>query len=254
MSKFLIDDSTAWKVKTPDPSINGRGLERRDYSAQPYGSVPGVSAYAGAVKTKAECIEIARQRKAAKAMNRDVADLFSIPIYDQNGTNYCWINAVIKMLLYAQAKSGQKVVQLSAASCGAPIKNFKNQGGWGGEAIEYLKKHGGVPVEFWPNNAIDRKYDTPANDARRVPFKAVECMELEENNLDQLRSVLSDGWLVAAGLPWWGHEILITDYDDDDTYLFDNSWGLQWGDRGRGALTPKKAQGDYVAIRVTTAA
>lgn len=254
MSKFLIDDTNAWKFEKPDPSVHGRGYVRRDYRAQPYGSVAGVAAYSGTIKSKAECVEITRDRKASKSTNRDIAEFFGIPIYDQNGTNYCWFNAVVKMLLYAQAKSGQAFTQLSAASGAAIIKNFRNNGGWGGEAIDFLKTRGVVPVEFWPNNAIDRRYDTPENDARRVKFKAIECMELEEGNLDQLRSVLCDGWLVAVGLSWWGHEVLITDYDDDDTYLFDNSWGASWGDRGRGALTPKKAQGDYVAIRTVTAA
>src|SRR5689334_21699886 len=119
MNTLIIDDHNAWKFVNPDPSVHGRGLIPRDYSAQPYGSVPGVSAYAGPIKSKAECIEIAKERKANKSTNRDIADLFNIPIYDQNGTNYCWMNAVIKMFLYAMAKAGQPVVQLSAASCAA---------------------------------------------------------------------------------------------------------------------------------------
>lgn len=251
--KFLIDDLNSWKFTDPDPKIHGRGLVPRDYAAQPYGSVPGVAAYAGPIKTKAECIEIAKERIANKSTNRDIADLFGIPIYDQNGTNFCWMNAVIKAMLYTMAKSGQPVVQLSAASVACLITNFQNRGGWGGDAIEGLKTKGGVPVEFWPNNAINRKYDTPENNARRLPFHAIECMELERYNLDQLRSVLTDGWTVPAGLDWWGHEILITDYDPTDVYDFDNSWGTRWGDRGRGSLSPKKAQGDYVAIRTITA-
>lgn len=260
MSTLIIDEDNAWRFTKP---VNyGKGLIPRDYSAQPYGSVQGIRAYSGAIKTKAECIELAKQRIAEGATNRAVAELFKLPIYNQGQTNYCWINAVIKIMTYLQAKSGQKIIKGSAASCGAIIKKFRNEGGWGGEAIDFLTNRGYVP-EFnpdnpseiwWPNNAIDRKYDTPENEARRVKFRAIECMELENGNLDQLRTVLVDGWLVAAGLSWWGHEILITDYNPEDLYDFDNSWADTWGDRGRGSLTPKKAQGDYVAIRTMTAA
>jgi hypothetical protein len=53
---------------------------------------------------------------------------------------------------------------------------------------------------------------------------------------------------VTIGLSWWGHQVTIIDLvilpGDVIGFVFDNSWSMSWGDKGRGVLTPDKARGD----------
>ncbi len=71
---------------------------------------------------------------------------------------------------------------ISAASVGGPIKGYANVGGWEGEAFDYLNKHGGVSVEFWPPNALSRSYfDKPECVADRANHVALELFDIGSN-------------------------------------------------------------------------
>jgi hypothetical protein len=159
---------------------------------------------------------------------------------------------------YARAVHGFKHIPLSPASVAAPIKNFRNVGGWGSEALNYIQQHGCAPQEDWPANAIERRYDNSESQASRKKFVIDEFWELKPRNFDELATCLLYGVPVAVGYNWWGHEVMAHDLvarDGTDRYAIeiDNSWGTNWSDNGHGLLEGSKALPDEaVAPRVIT--
>lgn len=174
------------------------------------------------------------------------------------GVHNCWINAPVHALEIVRAIQGQQRVRLSPASVGAKIKGFRNVGGWGTEGLRYLVQHGAVPSEFWPDNAIDRKYDTEANNQHRAKYKVTEWWELRPRRFEELATCLLCGYPVAVGYNWWRHEVTavaLTMQGNEFGIVIDNSWGPSWGSNGRGVLMGSKANpDDAVAPRVAVAA
>ena len=160
-------------------------------------------------------------------------------VKDQQRTNYCWINAPTASLEITRIAQNQRPVVLSPASGGGPIKGFRNVGGWGKEALEWIVERGLVPVDRWPANAIDRSYYTVENQSLALNYRVVEWWELQPRNLDQLISCLLLGIPVPVGYSWWSHEVTAVDavwMDGTVAIWIANSWGEAWGETGYGAI------------------
>lgn len=240
-----------------DPVVDGQKMfcarTPRDMSATPLSGFRAAPLLKLKPLDRSEVVERIKERRAKKAMMRDLLDYLKVAIKNQQRTNYCWMFAVIRLLEATRAMQGQRYVSLSPASCACIIKNFNNVGGYGLEALEFLGKVGPVPSSMWPDTAIDRRLKTAETNAIRAQFKSDEFGQLELGDLDQLNAWLLQYGPAAVGLNWWGHEVLLTDVELDSrnnfVYCFDNSWGTGWGDGGRGILTASKARGDYVVMR-----
>ena len=106
--------------------------------------------------------------------------------------------------------NNQPYKRLSPASVAAPIKGYRNQGGWGSQALEYIIDHGVSSEEVWPQNAIDKKYfDGSRDDA--AENKVTEWFDLAPNNFDQKASLLLRRIPVPSGYNWMGHEMCSCD-------------------------------------------
>lgn len=252
MSKFIIGEDNWQQVASPDSGF-GTGW---DEDQQPFELGGNVRKFTGRTKTRAEIIEGIKYRKANKARTRDVCDQAGVPILHQGTTPLCWMFGNVRQVLIAMARTGQPLVRQSPASLAYKITGGVYRGGYNGEAIEGLANIGTVPTEFWPDTSFEKKYNTKQNDARRTKW-ALEWMELERGNLDQLYTVIDDGFTVGMALPWWRHIVCGEDLDlaanGDILTDFGNSHGINFGDRGHGSLTPKKSQGHYIALRAITA-
>lgn len=178
-------------------------------------------------------------------------------VKDQGRTNYCWANAPAHCVEILGAMQGQGYVPLSAASVAAPIKNYRNVGGWGREALQYIADGGIVPAASWPSNAIDRAYDTEANRRAALGYRVAEWWVLADRGVDHLVSCLLRGWPVAVGYGWWSHEVTAIDaawLDGAIAVVINNSWGQSWGTRGRGVIQGDRiAPDDAVCARAITA-
>lgn len=231
----------------------GRGLIARDFSAEPLGFC--AQAWAADVPENEWEDRIAAMESIG-ATNRDLKRDRNIASLNQGSTNYCWANAPIQALHYLQARTGSTVRRFSPASVAAPINGFKNQGGWGNQALKRIIDHGCNTVEEWPANAIDRKYLTAANAESARRNRVTEWYDLPPKDFRALASALLLGHTVAIGLNWWGHEVLAIDLaikDGKYVVIIDNSWGENWGDGGLGILTRQKATpDDAVSPRVLT--
>lgn len=254
----IIDDDNADEFIAPvvDGEVAMRGMMPRDWDREPFGSLGFAAPFALPRIDRSEWDERIRDREANRSTVKAMSDQAGLKVKNQQQTNYCWINAPVHTVEVARVAAGQVYVELSPASCGAKIKNFRNVGGWGTEGVRWIAEHGCVPSSIWPNNAIDKKYDTAASDAERAKYRIVEWWELKPRNFDETATCLLLGIPVCVGLNWWGHEVTLIDLvklDGTGRYgaLIDNSWGTSWGDNGRGVLTESKATpDDAIAPRV----
>lgn len=173
------------------------------------------------------------------------------------GVHNCWINAPTHGFEVERVLSGLPYVSLSPASGGGPITGYRNVGGWGNDALKYIVEYGLVPSEFWPDNAIDRRYKTPENDAKRASFKCPEWWELPNRSFDALMTSLFLRKPIAIGLNWWAHEVLAV----DPVVLGPNRYGARirnswrgYGDFGFAILEERQATpDDAVCVRTVTA-
>lgn len=202
-----------------------------------------------------------QEMEERKTRNSDLIIQSGLPCKNQQRTNYCWINAPTHAVECLRVLQGESPVILSPASVGAVLKNYKNVGGWGGDALQGLINLGLVPVEFWPANAIDKQYDTPETRKMRENFKVIEWYELKPRNFKQQVSALLRRMLVPVGLNYWGHEVLDVDaawLDGEAVIRFRNSYGMDWPNQGAGGWSirrgSKKFADDAVVPRTTTLA
>lgn len=174
---------------------------------------------------------------------------------DQGRTNYCWINSPAYCVEVLRVFAGQKLVYLSPASGGAQIKGYRNLGGWGKEALQWISDKGLAPVDLWPPNAIERSYATAETARVSLHYRVTEWMTL--STLDELVSCLLRGIPVSAGYNWWRHQTTCLDALWIDGTIATgnvNSWGEQYGDKGYFVLQGRRMMpDDMCAPRVAIA-
>lgn len=202
---------------------------------------------------------VSRASKLEKDGQRlsDLMRAGNIPCKNQASTNYCWINAPTYCVEVKRVLQGHAYVELSPASQGGPITNFRNVGGWGTAGLKGIAESGLVPASLWPCNAIDRRYNTDSNRSLAMKFRAEEWDEVDTD----VRAVCTQlvlGNPVAVGLDWWGHEVTFCDVVVANGRIsgirFRNSWGMDWGDDGFSVLTGSKMiPDDAVSPRSVTA-
>ena len=260
-NELVIDDSN-FHYHIADQFIDGevksRGMIPREWGDSPFGSLPFASSFPSELLIPMDDIDdrIA-EMESSKTRLTDLCDQAGLTVLDQNGTYYCWINAPTHCVEVIRVVAGQPLVRLSPASCGGPIKNYRNVGGWGTEGLKYIVDHGLVPQSAWPANAISRQYDTAESRELRKQFKVTEWWDLKPRNLQELLSCLIQRIPVAVGYNWWSHEVTAMDPvalgNGKYGVRIDNSWGLSYGTRGRSVLSGSKAlPDDAVAPRVAT--
>ena len=194
-----------------------------------------------------------RSQEMAGSSNKTWIELFNIITKNQARTNYCWVNGVVYALEAQRVKQGHKYQSFSPASAGAIIKGYRNQGGWGGQACEYIKEHGVAPSELWPDNAIDRQYDNDETRKAREPFKIDEYYDVVDNGMnarerfDRMATALLSGFLCPVAYNWWGHVVCAVDIvwkDGQWFVLCMNSWGASYGEQGLFLLREGKGTPD----------
>lgn len=187
-------------------------------------------------------------------------------ILNQKRTNYCWIHGVVGAMQVAIAQSGEDPPHLAAAATGTLIKNGRNVGGWGAEAVSGLEKTTGkgwgVPtVDVYPEGVIDlalAKSQKVRENA--VRFNEFEFLKLPTERgvvpLEVVASVLlneKDPMAFSTGFPWWGHLTFHSKFGRANAQwgcINPNSWGYNWGNKGKSfILFPKCCPAEGIAVR-----
>lgn len=255
----IIDDSNYQKYAPPsDVIINGelktRGLIPRDYSEHPYGEL--CQAFDLPLIPRSEWPERVEEMERTKTRLSDLCTAAGLICLDQNGTNYCWANGPVYCVEVVRVVQNQTLVYLSPGSVAGPIKNYRNVGGWGSQALKYIIEKGIVPVSLYPANQVRNGHNENTRQVA-LQYRVQEWYDLRSRNFDQLMTCLLLRIPVAVGYNWWGHEVSAIDPVVISSGKYGirirNSWGMSYGDRGYAVLNESKGTpDDAVAPRVTT--
>lgn len=266
----------------PSQACSPSGYIPRDYTEQPLGSLQGVNSVPQWVLDKYGDKQVRKERiaeLAAKKMRIQdilteacVREVMRFLCLNQNPTNYCWCYAVIHAIMIARELAGESFIRLSPYSVACIVKNFSNNGGWGGEACEQAVAEGVADQKYWPcelpsmssnerssanMNAIrnGRQY-LASSRANAALHKVTEFWELKPRNWTEKAAILCIPLPVASGYSWMGHErcsidlCLLSNGDegcvDLDSYTNDGKLDLKVLSSSRGAAD------DAVVPRVIT--
>lgn len=254
---------------TVDGEKKSRGLIPRNFSTHGPGcySVAPVFSTAGLLPETEWASRLRDQQQAG-------TDLFVLrEMYydflqslDQDGFGYCWMFSTVKAMMYtmARAQGGLGTKDRLSAWMGASIvKNYRDEGGWGAESLEFVAKNGIATLEEWPQGAGGsgaRKYDTPemrANAAKRKITEWWDGTESRSQNTKIMVTAFLLGLAPVLDFNWWSHSVcgcrLVS--LDPLTIDIDNSWSPSAGTKGIYRLTGNKAIPDSIVVpRVRMAA
>ena len=261
---ITIDDSNYQDFidHAVDGETKSRGLIPRNYSTAP----PGCYSVAP-VMSDATLIPENEWASRLKDQQQSGTDLFSLrELYydflqslDQDGYGYCWMFSTVKAVMYAMARAQGGLGtndRLSAWMGASIIKNYRDQGGWGAESLEFIAKNGIATLQEWPQGAAGngaRKYDTPEMRANAAKRKVTEWWDGTDSR-DQNRKIMVTAFLLGVApvldFNWWSHSVcgcrLVS--LNPLTIDIDNSWSPSAGTKGIFRLTGSKAIPDSIVV------
>lgn len=167
----------------------------------------------------------------------------------------CWAYSSTGATMLLRAVQNEPYVELSAHAIGCQIKNFRDEGGWGLESLEWIAKNGVPSSEFWPLQSMSRKNDTPQMRENAKLHRVTEWMDCQPGSKAQLVTGLLMGLPGYGDFDWWGHSVCLMDLVSIKPFKIRilNSWGPEWSDNGAGILEGSKAMpDDFAFARVTT--
>lgn len=172
------------------------------------------------------------------------------------GVHNCWCHSGVSAHLICRALMNEPYADLSAFAIGAMVKNWRNEGGWGSEGIEFQASRGCPTSQFWPQKSMDRVNDNPKTWENAAKHKYVTWRDLDPNNMKaQLVTSLLLGRPVVVDYAWWSHSVCAIDLVNLNPFQIRiwNSWSDSWSERGTGLLEGNKAipESAWVAL-VTT--
>lgn len=256
-SEFIINDESPSHLEdAPDGCNRGLLLELRGPGDFEYGAAADPFP-AELLIPKSEWQARIEEMEATKTRLSDLIRARKSPCKNQAQTNFCWFNSPTRCTEIVRMQQNEKQIVLSPASGACYVTNFRNVGGWGFQALQWIVEHGLNDVNDWPANAIDTKYATPDNKAKAFLNRIVEWTECKPRTIEQKISLLLRRIPVACGYNWWGHEVTAIDpvwKDGDIATREENSWGPTYGDLGMFILQGSKMYpDDAVAPRTALA-
>lgn len=241
------------------PIINNKrystGLKPRDYASHPEGCFAWADPFPDELLIPEDEIDGRLKEQAAqKASLLDWRTFYYsyLQSLDQDGLGLCWAFSSTKAMMYLRALEGEAMKVLSAWWVAGKVKNWRDEGGWGGESLAQIVS-GGVPeMSLCPS--YKREYDTPATQANATLHKCVRWWEGSQDR-DKATHQMFSAW--CWSLPtindynWWSHSvcgIAGVSYKGGLKGKIDNSWGEKAGDKGIFQLEGEKAKPDGLWI------
>lgn len=257
-SEFIIDESNYQRVAPDaDQLIDGdsknRGRIPRDWAREPYGALPYAQPFGLPIIPRSEWIPRIKEMEEKKLLlSTKILATYAgdnpIISKDQNGTNYCWAFGVGTAMEALRCQAGLPHIPLSPAFVACQIKNFANQGGWGGDALDFVIKYGICSAKLWPQASRERKWLTDESKRDGATRIVKEWEELQNRSFEQKMSAYFAGYPVPSGYNWWGHEVCGFDPVVIGANQFGsrerNSWSESYGTKGFFILAENKATPD----------
>ncbi len=174
----------------------------------------------------------ARIKQGQGTFLSDLVKQQGIKAKDQNGLGYCWVYGSTRAVEVRRAVQGLPLLDLSPESVGGPCTNWRNQGGYAGEAFDQLQNYGACETSFMdaPHSLRPGRWQAGWQENARL-HEAIDWYDIE-TSFDEVVTCLLERIPVAAGLDWWGHLVCFLDPiilpDGSVGVLFQNSWGVDW--------------------------
>lgn len=247
----IIDEHSPFNLTEPTGISKGyEGMHRGGYASAAYSAMPD-----DFLIDRSEWEDRANEKEKTQSRISDLITYKKIPPKNQQQTNYCWIFGVTGAFQTVRLLMNQPVIELSPASGGGPITGYKNVGGWGANALDWLVEHGLVPSEKWPDTAYNaRNLYTEENKKLALDYRCNEFWKLESNSFEQVASCVLQNIPVPVGYDWWGHLVYAVDLvfiSREPCLRIRNSWGdIPEFPNGFGVLKGRKSiPSDAVAPR-----
>lgn len=250
----IIDDNAPSSLILPQGVTKGyEGMHRRGFASARFSAMPD-----SLLIDRSEWRDRIESKQKEQSQLSDLIKYYKLDPKDQASTNYCWNTAPVGMFELVRSIMNQSKKEFSNASVGGPITGFKNVGGWGDDALDRMESHGVNESIDWPNNAINKKYYTAANQQKAMENRVADgWWKLEPNTIEQTASLVLQNIPVAVGYDWWGHEVYVCDLvyvNGEFCFRIRNSWGdIPEFPYGFGILKGRKMiPSDAVAFRQVT--
>lgn len=259
MAEVIINDRNFHQFINPvvDGEKKMHGLIPRNFQTHPVGCYACAKPFDLDLIPESEWqarldAQVANKSQLSDIRNRGMNGS-PIPARDQNGRGYCWFHSGVSCNLLVRAVNNQPYVDLSAYSGACIIKNYRDEGGWGPEGIEWQAENGCASSQFWPQQSVSRSNDTPAMRENAKLHRVTEWMDLGSRNKAQLVTCLLLNIPVVVDYNWWSHSVCAMDLVSINPFRIRilNSWGDKWSENGAGILEGSKAiPDDAIAPRV----
>lgn len=190
---------------------------------------------------------------------------------DQGRDGYCWGYSTIHSVMLRRLATGLPWVRLNPHSLCSIIKNGRNEGGWCGLSLQFVREHGCAPEGTgplqWPPRqnsvALNARFNDPAVKAEMARYRVTDDFyDLGKPAHGQRLKDQQRATLLFNNLPtpndfnWWGHSVaalrLVRVEAGSWGVLILNSW-KGWGRRGLAVLRGNQSRADG-AVGIVSAA
>ncbi len=245
-----------------EPVVDGErkkmGLVPRDFAKYPQGYLMCAKPFDLPLFDESEWEDRAREQEKNQSSLEHIRQQYGLDSLDQDGYGYCWAFSSTKAVMYVRALNNQPTKVLSAWAVASIIKNYRDEGGWGSESLEWIAKNGVPTLDYWPQRQVRRDLDTPEMRGNAALHRVTEWMDFDESpslRRKQVATCLLSNIPVVGDFNWWGHSVCMIRLLSKTRTRIDNSWTNQWSNQGLGDLDGSKAWPDAaIAPRVITSA
>lgn len=233
MSDFILTAENC----APPPGM-GTGLIPRDWTAQPYGSIPGLPAMALPSFTDEEIKDRLADQERYKSSLHHMREDYKIRSLNQASEPACWAFSTTKALMYLRARANEPMEELSGWMLYCISANFVSRGGWCDASLQTAREVGICTLAEWPQGRMDRSLWNEANKAAAATRKVIEWSDVPEDNERIIASLLLMNVPVMAEHNRWQHSVCAEQLISWNPfkYRIDNSWRPDWGDNGTAIL------------------
>lgn len=162
----------------------------------------------------------------------------------------CWAHSSTSAALLVRAREHQPYVDFSAYAVACMIKHYRDEGGYGGQSLDFIADKGIPSSEYWPQKSMSKDNDKPATWENAKKHRFTEWMDMGAHDMKQLVTCLLLGIPVITDFNWWGHSVCairvveLHPTDEHADIMIWNSWGDGWSEHGEGVLKGNKARPD----------
>lgn len=276
--EIIIHDFNYMRFTTP-PTGQGMGLIPRDFKTYPVGCYASAPTATLSKKPRGDWSGLIKDMVQNKTLLSDIRMTGDngkmIKSRDQNGRGYCWAHSPITCAVAVRARDHMPYEDLSPYAVACIIKNYRDEGGWSSQSMDFLRTKGCPTSKYWPQKSVSRTNDNAETWKNAELYKDTAWEDIPEGDFDMQMSYLLERIPHTLDLNWWSHSIGAIDpvegtslfgmmRNEDSGKLIDqfeferiwrpsdfggafgiriwNSWGDSWSQNGTGILTESKAR------------